>query len=47
MLKIAAISCQWLNVDVIGQGEKLFFSEKSREKYKFSQRSQGKFIVFG
>jgi len=48
MLKISALSSQWLNADPIGQGERLFFRKNSGEKHRNSwKRSQGKYMHFG
>ena len=39
MLIIAAVSCQWLNADVICQGEKVGFSKSRWENVGFHKKS--------
>ena len=46
--KIVAGSFQWLNVDVIGQGEKAVCFQKSQgDNIGFHEKSQGEFMLFG
>jgi len=46
VLKIVAVACQGLDVDPIGRGEKIVFSEKVMKKYRFSQKRSGKICAF-
>ena len=45
MLIIVADSFQWLNVDPLGQGERMFFSDTGNTKV-FAKKS-GKFVLLG
>ena len=47
MLKIAAVSCQWLNVDPIDRGEKIVFSEQGRENIGFHGKLRGNLCFLG
>ena len=46
LLKIVAASFQWLNVDPLGQGEKLFFRQSQGTNMAFCEKSQGKVVLF-